>query len=122
MNELYELKDKLCRELKKYNEKEINASNLEHIKNLSKSIYYIEGIIEEGDEGYSGRSYGHYMNGRSYARNRDSRGRYTSRGYSRDGYSYDDEMIHELKEMMEDTSDERKKQELKHFIHKMESM
>lgn len=40
----------------------------------------------------------------------------------RDGYSYDDSMTSRLYEMMEETPDERKRQEFKRFIQRMESM
>ena len=60
-------------------------------------------------DGYSGRY--------SYARRRDSRGR-----YSMNDYSYHNEMIHELKDMMNDAPDERTRQEFKRFIDKVENM
>ena len=48
---------------------------------------------------------------------------YLSKGgrYSRD-YSYDESMIEELRELMEDAPDEKTKMEFKKFIRKMESM
>lgn len=46
-----------------------------------------------------------------------SRGRYSSEGYSRN-----DDMISELNDLMNDAPDERTRQEMQKFITKMESM
>lgn len=61
---------------------------------------------------YRGRSYA----GRRNAR-RDSMGRYSGNGYSRD-----EEMISELRELMQDAPDDRTRQEFQRFIQKIESM
>lgn len=145
MHELYELKEKLCEELKEYGNKEMSAGSLEVVDKLAHTIKNLDKIIEEYEESeYSGRgrsnegrsyegsyeggyeggrgSYegrsnrGSYARGRSNARRRDSRGR-----YSRE-YSYDNEMVSELRELMEEAPDERTKMEFKKFIQKMESM
>ena len=50
----------------------------------SAETYY---AMLESEEGYSGNEYGGRSYGNSYARGRDSRGRYTSREMSREGYS-----------------------------------
>lgn len=57
-----------------------------------------------------------YARGRRYAR-RDAMGR-----YSRDGYSYADDMTKELREMMEEAPDDRTRQEFQRFIQKLEQM
>lgn len=44
-------------------------------------------------------------------------GRYSSRGYS-----MDDDMVAELRELMQNAPDERTKQEFKRFIEKIERM
>lgn len=59
-----------------------------------------------------GRSYG--MDGRSYARRRDSRGR-----YSRDE---SETLVGELRQLMEQAPDEEAKREFQKFISKMEDM
>lgn len=123
MHELYELKEKLCDELKEYGNKEMSTGSLDVVDKLAHTIKNLDKIIEEYDEGngYSGR-YDNRMSrenrnsGRSYARRRDARGR-----YSRD-YSYDEDMVAELKELMEDAPDEKTKMEFKKFIRKIESM
>lgn len=136
MKELYELKEKLCNELKNYGRKEMSSVSLEVIDKLAHTIKNLDRIIDNYDaEGYSGdyMSNAGYRNsrrggnsremrnndGRSYRRGRDSMGRYTSREA---GYSYDDDMVSELRELMEDAPDERTKQEFKRFISKIESM
>ena len=62
-----------------------------------------------------GRPYGRSYEGRSYARRRDSMGRY-SRDYS------GDEMVDELRDLMEKAPDEHTKREFQKFISKVESM
>lgn len=121
MHELYELKDKLCDELKDYSEKSISASNLEIIDKLTHSIKNLNKIIEEYGEGeYSGR----YDRGRSYARGRtgtvrrDDMGRY-SRRYP---YSYDDGMVEQLRMMMNDAPNESVRNDINRLIEKIEKM
>lgn len=138
MKELYELRDKLCEELKQYGKKEMSAGSLDVIDKLAHTIKNVDKIIENNEnDGYSGDYMGNmtYRNsrrgavphdgryntemvGRSYRRGRDAMGRYVSR----DGYSYDGDMVSELKELMEEAPDDRTKQEFKRFISKIESM
>lgn len=128
MKELYELKDKLCDELKEYGKKDMSAGSLDVVDKLTHTIKNLDKIIETYEEdGYSnmdGRSYRMSRNGRSYQNSmRSSYAKRNSMGrYSRDGYSYDDDMVAELRELMEDAPDERTKQEFKRFIQKIESM
>lgn len=138
MKDLYELKEKLCEELKQYGKKEMSAGSLDVVDKLAHTIKNLDKIIENyEEEGYSGdymsnASYrnsrrggnsresreSRYNEGRSYRRGRDAMGRYVSR----DGYSYDGDMVSELKELMEEAPDDRTKQEFKRFISKIESM
>ena len=97
MKELYDLRDNLCNELKKYAKKELSAGSLDVVEKLSHSIKCIDRILEK-DDGYS------------------------NMGRKRDVYSYDDGMTAKLYEMMEETPDERKRQEFKRFIQRMETM
>ena len=74
------------------------------------------------DEGYSRRTRMSYNDGRSYgddsyARRRDSRGRY-SRGYS----MATEEMTAELRDLMKEAPDDRTRMEFQRFIEKIESM
>ena len=141
MNELYELKEKLKKELGEYSQNgKYSKEDSEVMKNLSGTIDHICNIIEKAEEeGYSGH-YPYWMGGayadgnmngdmgenrsyrgRSYAgrRNarRDNMGRYSGDGYSRDGG-----MVEELRELMQDAPDERTRQEFQRFIQKIENM
>lgn len=148
MHKLMELKEMLCKQLEEYSSKEITAGSLEVIDKLSHSIKNLDKIIEAYEQEYSndsmdggsyggsygGGSYGgSYRRGRyssegSYARgrgrnaSRDSMGRYSSeRGYSRDGYSMAaDDMVEELRGLMQEAPDDKTRQELQQLIRKME--
>ena len=89
---------------------------------------------EDGGSSYGRESYGRERDGSSYESRgrgsnaqRDSRGRYSSgRGYSRyvrDDYSMDtDEVVQDLRELMEGAPDQRMRQELQRIITKVEQM
>ena len=143
MQDLYALKEMLCKELKNYGKKgELTAGSLEVIDKLAHALKNLNKVIEE--EQYSGRSYdgsyrgsyayengsmsdggsyarsmddGSYARGRGSGARRDSMGRYASAGYSRHN-----DMVMELRELMQDAPDERTRMELEKFINKMESM
>lgn len=140
MNELYELKEMLMKELKEYGSKgELSAGTLDIVDKLTHTIKNLCKIIEEYEEAeysgnypymsYDGRSYndgrsyrGSYRDGMSGARGRtnarrDSMGRYSSeRGYSRTG------LADELRGLMADAPDERTRQEIQRLADKLESM
>lgn len=131
MHELYELKEKLCDELEEYGSKEMTAGSLEVIDKLTHTIKNLGKIIEmyEESEGYSSRggmSYEGGYGGGSYARGRGGRGGRTGANqygsYARGGYSRNDGMIAELRELMMEAPDERSRKEFERFISKMESM
>lgn len=86
-----------------------------------KNILKGDEMEEESYSGDYGRRYAYdYPDdtsyGRSYARRRDSMGRYSRR------YSGDEAMLDTLRDMMESAPDERTKAEYRKFIAKMESM
>lgn len=141
MHELYddltEICDTLSEELSKANSKldsaggEMTAGDLEYIDKLThalKSVKTIKAMMDSEDgmsrddgmmmnRGTSSNGYS-YRRGRGYNARRDSMGRYSSeRGYSRD-----DNMIMELRELMEDVPDERTRKEFQKFINKVQSM
>ena len=146
MDELYKLKDMLCKELEEYGKKgELTAGSLEIIDKLAHAIKNLHKIIEayEEDEGeYSGRggSYGYdYRSyddggytrggnqgggqggGRYYARGRGRNAKRDSMGrYSR-AESEVSGMVEELREMM-DSLPAEKQREVQKFISKMEQM
>lgn len=129
MHELYELKEKLCDELKEYGAKnDMSAGSLEVVDKLAHAIKNLDKIIEVyEDEGYSendGRYYnagmtyrggGRSYRGGSYARGRgarrDSMGRYSRAG-----------MADKLRELMDDAPDEKSREEIRRLADKMESM
>lgn len=134
MHAIYDLKEQLCKELEEYGEKgELTAGTLDVVDKLAHAIKNIDRIIEKyeeeegsSEESYNDGSYGSYgrrgrsyNSGRSYARGRnakrDSMGRY-SRG------SYDNGMVQELRDLMNDAPDERTRREFQSFISKMEQM
>ena len=120
MKELYELKEKLCRELKEYGNRDISAGSLDLIDKFAHSIKNIDKIIQsyEGGE-YSGdyrRPYDGYSQ-RRYMRDREPMGQYVY-----DNYSYHGNMVDELRHLMETAPDERTRQEFGKFIQKMENM
>lgn len=131
MHELYELKEKLCRELKKYNNEEVTTNSLDVIDKLSHAIKNMDKIIDkyEEDEGASygynynsynrgGRSYnnGSYSRGRGRNAKRDAMGRYSSEGYSRHG-----DVTEQLREMMMDAPNEEIRRDYERVISRIES-
>lgn len=142
MHELYELKEKLMKELSEYSQNgKFSKEDAEVIKYLASAIDHICNIVEE-DDGYSqmggrysydgnqGGGQGGSYRGGSYARGRqrrDNRGRYTTGRYSRNDGGYSraeadmDSMIQELQEMMQELPQE-KQREVQRFVQKMEQM
>ena len=144
---LYESLESICKvltkELSKVVEKiessgsVISPSDVEYVNNLTHAIKSVEttkamlsaengGSYDDGmsrNDGYSNRGRGRYAR-------RDSNGRYASDGYSErgyserysNGYSRANEMVSELRNLMEDAPDENTKMEFKKFISKIESM
>ncbi len=114
MKELYELKDKLCEELKGYGKKELSAGSLDVIDKLAHAIKNLDKVLENSDEEYSGR-YPMYDNGYARGRSRDSMGRYSSRN----GYSNGNDLMNEVREMMSREPNESKRQAMQDFINRM---
>lgn len=133
MEYLYDLKEKLCKELEEYAQKSnMNAGDLEMVHKLTDTIKNVDKICAlEEDGGYSeagdyeGASYGRgssYANrGKHYVRghySRDGRG-----GYSRDGrmggYSRHDSkeaMMEQAREMMDNATTERERDAIRRFM------
>lgn len=128
MKELYELKDKLSKELENYSRKDITASTLTMVDTLAHALKNLDKVIEKCEEeeeqysndggsmrgsyGYSRRMYS--RDGGSYRRRRDSMGR-----YSRDGYSGDDDVTMELQDLMRNAPDERTRQKIQTILDRM---
>lgn len=134
MQELYKLKEMLCKELEEYGAKgEMSGGTLEVVDKLAHALKNLDRIIEvkemsegESEASYRGGSYrgggsyaggGSYRGGsysreggNSYARGRgrnarrDSMGRYSSMGYSREGDN--EQAVQQLEEMMQEVPPE----------------
>ena len=137
MHKLYELKEMLVEELEKYGDKkDLSAGDLAIVDTLSHSIKNLCKVIEDMDEGASGRypmyygdDYGdgmrggmrgtRYSDGQSNARRRrDSMGRYSREEYSRAA----DDVIQQLEDMMDSAPDERTKMKVKDLIREMKKV
>ena len=119
----YDLKDMLCRELEQVaNKGELSAGELDVVDKLTHSIKSIETIMAMEDSGYSNDG---MQSGNSYARKRDSRGRYSRDYYSRDGrnmgYSRDSKtrMIEQLEDLMHEAETDTEKDLLRNCINQM---
>lgn len=71
-----------------------------------------------GGNSYRYEGEGSYARGRGRNAKRDSMGRYSREGYSMAG----DEMIDELRDLMQDAPDEQTRMEFQRFISKIEKM
>ena len=119
--DLHELCDTLSEELAEANEKirsaggKMSAGDLETIDKLTHALKSIKTTMDMMDGGYSreGRYSGRYSGARNARRN--SMGRYSR-------YSRDNDMIAELRELMDGAKDDRTRQEFQKFIDKMEQM
>jgi len=141
MHELYELKEKLCKELKEYSRKDITAGSLTMIDTLAHAAKNLDKIIEryeEEEEMYSGMPSheggsmrGSYEGMNTYSRRMSRDGSYRGRGrnarrdamgrYSSE-YSGDDEMMTELQDLMRNAPDDRTRQKIQSIIYKMGEM
>lgn len=144
---MHKLIEYICDELEKVEQQaetgKLSMSDLEYadkLAHLKKNLLRADELM---DKGYSGdvRRYpfsyrgGYddgsrpYDGGRSYDNrgrgsqaNRDSRGRYSSR-YIRDDYSMNtDEIVHDLRSLINMAPDERMRQELQRITTKVEQM
>ena len=127
------LMDYVCSEMKELERKaekdgKLSMAEMQYLDTLAHAKKNLMKGEEMSEEGYSGMMYPRYygddrMDGRSYARGRgrnarrDSMGRY-SRGYSMAA----DDMVEELRDLMEDAPDEKTRMEFEKFIRKVESM
>lgn len=125
MHKLYDLKEKLMQELEDYSENgKFSKDDVESIKYIASAIDHICNIAEDSDE-YSNMYYGEdgesYARGgnRSYARGRGRNARRDAMGrYSR----ANDDIVEQLRMMMQEAPDERTRQEFQRFITKVEQM
>lgn len=137
MEYLYDLKEKLCKELEEYAQKSnMNAGDLEMVHKLTDTIKNVDKIMMLEEGGYSQAadmdSPSSYARGSSYA----NRGKHYVRGhYSRDGrggYSRDgrmggysrhdakDAMMEQARDMMESAASERERDAVRRFMAELE--
>lgn len=139
---MHKLMEYVCDEMKELERKaekdgKLSMAEMQYLDTLAHTKKNLLKADEMSEEGYSGmmypRYYGEdrmdgrsYRDGRSYAddrsyargRRRDSMGRYSRRGYSMAA----DDMMDELRELMEKAPDETTKREFRKFIDKIETM
>lgn len=122
MKVLYQIEDMLCDELENIaKKKDLSMNNLDVIDtavDVIKDIRTISAMEQEyPSEGYSQGYYGRMpvymydngMNGSSYDRSRDSRGRYMNGGYSGDTKS-------ELQRLMDVAKDDRERDAIRNAL------
>ena len=131
MEYMYELKDKLCKELDEIARKgELGAGDLEIVHKLTDTIKNLDKItLLEEDGGYSqagdwddGR--GSYGRGSSYRRKRDSMGRYSREGRGgRGGYSRHDAkeaMMEQMEMLMDQAGSEREREAIRRCMNQLD--
>lgn len=114
MKDLYELKEKLCRELKEISRKpEMGAGDLELAHKLTDTIKNIDKICMMEESGYSEDGYGRGVSDAN-------RGQHWVRGhYSRDGGR--SEMMMHLKAAL-DSATEEYREDIRRFMRKLENV
>ena len=142
---LYELKEKLMKELGEYAENgKFSKEDAESIKYIASAIDHICNIVERMEEeeysqtgggvnmggnsyrysregGNRGGEYSRNYSGGSYARGRGSNARRDSMGrYSRTGDP--GEMVEQLEDLMHDAPNEQIKQQIKQLVQQLEQM
>lgn len=146
MHKLYELKDKLLKELEEYSQNsKYSKDDVETIKYMASAVDHLCNIVEraEGEEEeysqrggsmrYSregggssyrgGRSerYSRNYGGGSYARGRSSNARRDSMGrYSRTGDT--SEMVEQLEDLMQDAPNEQVRNKMQELVQQLEQM
>lgn len=133
MEYMYELKDKLCKELDEIARKpEMGAGDLEIIHKLTDTIKNLDkiemledggGYSQAGDWEIEGRA---YNRGNSYARRkRDSMGRYSREGRGgRGGYSRHDAkeaMMEQMEMLMDQAGSEREREAIRRCMGQLEN-
>lgn len=138
-DDLEELCDTVGKKIVEVNDKirmssgDLTAGDVDYVNKLSHTLKSLKTTMAmmDAEDGYShddgmmyhngtvGRS-GRYSGARSRYAKRDSMGRYSRNrgGY----YSGTDDMVEQLRDLMEDAPDERTRQEFQKFISKVESM
>lgn len=139
MHKLYNLKDKLIKELEEYGSRDISSGTLDVVDKLAHATKNVAKVIECcEDEEYSNAYYGGGYDGESYyedssmayvrpdgsyRRDAMSHARGRGRGAKRDAmgrYSRaSEDMRHELHELMDKATDEHTKNEIRKLMDRM---
>lgn len=137
MRTLFDIQDKMEDELKSICRKDemtsVDLDNIYKIVDIIKDITTVDAMHKAEQDGYSGAYMRDYSRGwdadYSYARGRDSRGRYTSRDGSYEnsnrGRSYgysghgNDEMIEHLTDMMRSARSEEERENYRKTIEQL---
>lgn len=90
------------------------ADTLAHLKKNLLKAEQMEGEAEYSMRGYTSRTMPTYY-GNSYARRRDRMGRYSN------GYSRTEDMVSQLRAMMEDAPNEMTRQDIQRLVTKLEN-
>lgn len=123
---MHKLLEYVCDELKELERKadkdgKLSMAEIQYADTLAHTKKNLLKGMEMMGEEYS-NAYDEPMYRGSYARGnyrrRDAMGRYSSGGYSRAG----EDMVMELRRLMDNAPDERTRQEFQHFINKVEHM
>ena len=128
---LYDLKEMFCQEHDEIARKpEMSAGDLETVHKLTDTIKNIDKIcmMEESDYSQIGdwemEGRGSYGRGNSYARARDSKGRYMSNTrtarYSRSGAK--EMMVDQLEEMLESAGNDKERNAIRRCIEQIENV
>jgi len=150
MHELYELKEKLMKELAEYSQNgKYSKEDVETIKYMASAVDHICNIVERADEeeysqrgGYAydngnmggsgyrysgdgsyrgGGRYSRTGGGNSYARGRGQNARRDSMGrYSRGGGA--EQLADQIEELMQDAPNEQIKQQMQQLVNQIEQM
>ena len=133
MEYMYELKDKLCKELDEIARKgELGAGDLEIVHKLTDTIKNLDKIemLEDGEYSQAGDweadMRGTYGRGSSYrGRKRDSMGRYSREGRGgRGGYSRHDAkeaMMEQMEMLMDQAGSEREREAIRRCMGQLEN-
>lgn len=134
MHKLYDLKEKLIRELEDYAQNgKYSKEDVELIKYMASAVDHICNICADDDEEYSnamGGAYADGMNGGSYrymgrgsyARGRNNARRDSMGRYSGNGYSRADGMVQELRSLMQDAPNDQVRRDFQRLIDTVEQM
>ena len=140
MHGIYKLDDMLCKELEEYGERsQLDSNSLNTVDTLAHALKNVDKVIENKEmkqyseamsrDGYSRGTIedgmGHYY-WPNYTRYSDRTSRYSREGSRYSGersgrMSRNDEMIDQLRELMETAPDESTRKDMQRLISKMEN-